>query len=209
MSNIETEIKYLLGRESFHALYQHLKQKGIKPRLTRQINYYFSSSLDPSGNYLSSTRIRYARGKWELTCKISIFEDITDTVQNCYEYNAVISRDKAMDYIKNGLSSEEQLKQFGSMYENHGMTPADMYCFGCLRTARFAFNVTEDMPPLLLDLSRYLGVWDYELEWELKQVEKASELLRSMFNTLGITPSGSMMPKVKRFFDRLANMHTV
>ncbi|HHY81290.1 MAG TPA: CYTH domain-containing protein [Clostridiales bacterium] len=203
MQHVETELKYLLDKDSFYSLYQYLKQKGIKPELTRQVNYYFSSSLSRLKTYSSSTRIRYVQGRWELTCKVLINETISDAVQNCYEYNAVISREKAMDYINHGLSKEEQVKLFGSMFQTHNLPQADMLCFGHLRTARFSFNVKENLPPLLLDCNRYLDLCDYELEWELKQVQIADELLQNMFNELGIKPVGSMKPKVKRFFDRL------
>lgn len=210
MLQIETELKYLLSRTSFCSLYRYLRQKGYQLNLTRQVNYYFSSPDHPSSLHLASTRIRYiqnaCQGKWEITCKVSIDETTTDTIQNSYEYNVDISREKALDYINHGLAEQAQKELFGDLYQIHGIPMTDLFCIGHLRTSRFAFTVKDDLPALLLDVNFYLGVFDYEIEWELKEIKTANTLLQSMFHQLEILPIGKMTPKVKRFLD--ANQKT-
>ena len=207
MPQIETELKYLLSRETFYSLYQYLKRKGYGSNLTRQVNYYFSSPNHSPSLHLASTRIRFiqgtCQGKWELTCKVSIVEATTNTVQNSYEYNANISPEKALNYINRGLPLSAQKELLGDMNQIHGIPMMDMYCIGHLRTSRFSFDIRHDLPSILLDVNYYLGVFDYEIEWELKETEIANTILQDIFRELEIQPSGKMMPKVKRFYDRL------
>ncbi|HHU48267.1 MAG: CYTH domain-containing protein [Caldicoprobacterales bacterium] len=203
MPQVETELKFLLEREAYYSLYRYLKLKGYRLHLTRQVNYYFAASRTSPALHLASTRIRYVRGRYELTCKIPINETTGDEAQNCYEYNADISCEKAFQYINQGLSVQAQRRLFGNMDQAHGIPMADLHCFGHLRTARFAFSIRKDLPALLLDSNAYLGTFDYELEWELKQIETANKLLQSLFRELGIQPVHQKIPKVKRFFDRL------
>jgi uncharacterized protein YjbK len=205
MSLIETELKFILDRQSFRLLYGYLKGKGYKPHLTRQVNYYFATSKNIPALHLASIRIRYVQGRYELTCKIPINKTTTDTIQNSYEYNINISREKALNYINQGLSVHTQRELFGDMFRTHGLPIAHLFCFGHLRTGRFAFTLKDDLPALLLDTNAYLGVFDYEIEWELKQVETANTLLQNIFDELEIQPMGKMTPKVKRFFYQIAN----
>jgi uncharacterized protein YjbK len=207
MPRIETELKYLLGRASFCSLYRYLKEKEYESSITRQVNYYFSPrDLSPSPRFVS-TRIRHVQdafqGSWELTCKVSIDETTTDTVQNSYEYNANLSGKEALNYIGNGLPEHAQKQLLGDLRQAHGIPMRDLFCIGHLRTSRFAFNVKDDLPALLLDINLYLGIFDYEIEWELKETELANALLQRVFNELDIKPVGRLQPKVKRFFDRL------
>ena len=210
MSNIETELKYLLDRESFRSLYGYLRQKQYKCKLTRQVNYYFLAPDYSTSLRLFSTRIRFiqgtCQGEWELTCKVSLDEKIKGSVQNSYEYNARISREAALNYIRHGLPEQAQKELLGDLHEIHGIPMMDMYCIGQLRTSRFSFDIRDDLPAILIDVNSYLGVFDYEIEWELKETGIANTLLHGLFDKLNIEPSGKMMPKVKRFYDRLKEL---
>jgi uncharacterized protein YjbK len=209
-NNIETELKYLLNRESFHSLYRYLRQKKYKCKLTRQVNYYFLAPDYPPSLGLFSTRIRFIqdarKGKWELTCKVSLGESVEGSVQNSYEYNAHISHENALNYISHGLPEQVQKELLGDLNEIHGIPMMDFHCIGHLRTSRFSFGVRDDLPPILLDVNSYLGVFDYEIEWELKETDKADTLLQGIFNELEIQPAARMMPKVRRFYDRLIEL---
>lgn len=210
MPQIETELKYLLSRTSFCSLYRYLKQKGYEPNLTRQVNYYFFPDIHSRTPHLVSTRIRFiqgtCQGSWVLTCKISIDETTTDTVQNSYEYNVHISREEALTYISHGLPEYAQKQLFGDLHKAHGIPMTDLFCIGRLRTSRFSFAVRSGMPSLLLDINYYLGIFDYEIEWELKEIELADTLLQKIFLELDIQSAGSLQPKVKRFFDRFTEL---
>ena len=203
MSFIETEIKYLLSKENFRCLYNHLKQYYKNPSLIRQVNYYFDSADLYMQQHRINIRIRFIKGMSELTCKIPIDDSTQDNIQNSYEYNVTITREEALGYIKNGLSSLSLLEHFGDMFKHHDLVADDTICYGHLRTARIHFSIQDNLAPLLLDINTYLGIFDYELEWELTEVEAANEILQGLFETLTISPIGQMEPKRKRFFKQL------
>ncbi len=203
MSNIETELKYLLSKEHFRSLYHYIMQQTSKPYLTRQVNYYFASPDSPLEISPINIRIRLKGEKSEITCKIPISDTTTDTIQSSYEYNKNISLKEAFHYIENGLSLNAMSEIFTEMLKTHNLQPMVLNCYGHLRTARFSFAIKDDLPPLLLDVNAYLGIFDYELEWELEQVQEADFILKSMFNKLSISPIGELKPKRRRFFEKL------
>lgn len=200
---METELKYLLSKESFLTFYDYLKQADRNPVLTRQVNYYFASPDSPLVKHPINIRIRFIGQGSELTCKIPISNTTTDTIQNSYEYNRQITRKEAFHYISNGLSADELKKAFTEMLEDHNLQPLDLICYGHLRTARLSFKIEDNLPPLLLDINAYLGTFDYELEWELDQIETADSILQGIFQKLGISPVGQLKPKRRRFFEKL------
>ncbi|MBE3100888.1 MAG: CYTH domain-containing protein [Firmicutes bacterium] len=203
MSFIETEIKYLLSKESFKRLYNHLKQYNKNPSLIRQVNYYFDPVDLSMQQHRINIRIRLLKGMSELTCKIPKDDIIKDNIQNSYEYNVELSRSEALYYIENGLSSQALLKHFGNIFDHHDLITYDTICYGHLRTARIHFDIIDSLAPLLLDINAYLGTFDYELEWELAEVQVANKILHDLFDTLAISPIGQMKPKRKRFFQQL------
>ena len=207
MSSTETELKYLLSRKSFRSIYHCLcvnrKPSDKRSSLIRQVNYYFASPDSPLAWHPINIRIRFIGKKSELTCKIPILDKTTDTIQNSYEYNSRISRKEAFHFIENGLPAKTQAELFSDMLENHPLLPLDLVCYGHLRTARFSFPVEDDLPPLLLDINAYLGTFDYELEWELDQIQKADIILKGLFEKLNISPIGRLKPKRRRFLERL------
>lgn len=114
-----------------------------------------------------------------------------------------MSGEEALNYIGNGLPEHAQKQLLGDLRQAHGIPITDLFCIGHLRTSRFAFNVKDDLPALLLDINLYLGMFDYEIEWEAKEAELANAQLQKIFNELDIQPAGKLQPKAKRFFDRL------
>ncbi|NLC45115.1 MAG: CYTH domain-containing protein [Clostridiales bacterium] len=206
MSNIETELKYLLSKESFLSLYHYIMQQAIKPSLTRQVNYYFATPDSPLEISPINIRIRLKGEKSEITYKIPISDITTDTIQSSYEYNKSISLKEAFHYIENGLSANAMSEIFSDMLKKHNFQPIDLICYGHLRTARFSFIINSDLPPLLLDVNAYLGIFDYELEWELEQVQEADSILKSMFQKLNISPIGELKAKRRRFFEQLTSL---
>ena len=203
MSNIETELKYLLSKEYFQSLYHYIMQQTSKPSLRRQVNYYFASPDSPLEISPINIRVRLKGEKSEITCKIPISDTTTNTIQSSYEYNKNISLKEAFHYIENGLSASAMSEIFADMLKKHNLQPMDLICYGHLRTARFSFAIKDDLPPLLLDVNAYLGTFDYELEWELEQVQEADYILKSMFQKLNISPIGELKPKRRRFFEKL------
>jgi uncharacterized protein YjbK len=203
LSNIETELKYMLSKENFRYLYKFLTLQGSKPSLTRQVNYYFASSESPLEISPINIRIRLKSKKSEITCKLPILGTTTDTIQNSYEYNRIINHREAFHFIENGLSANAMSEIFTDMLKNHNLKPIDLICYGHLRTARFLFIIKDNLPPLLLDVNAYLGIFDYELEWELEQVQEADTILQSMFQKLDISPIGKLKAKRRRFFEKL------
>ncbi len=203
MSNIETELKYLLSKENFRSLYHYIMQQTSKPSLIRQVNHYFASPDSPLEISPINIRVRLKGEKSEITCKIPISGTTTDTIQNSYEYNKNICQKEAFHYIENGLSASAMSEIFADMLKKHNLQPMDLICYGYLRTARFSFSIKDDLPPLLLDVNAYLGIFDYELEWELEQVQEADSILKSMFQKLNISPIGELKPKRRRFFEKL------
>ncbi len=201
--NIETEIKQLISKNSFKKLYAYFIEKGSKPCVTRQVNYYFDSP-DLSRHYGSlNIRIRLINETAELTCKVPIRERTNKDVISSHEYNARLSPAEAHQYIEKGLSAADIENHFASIPEFQSYELYDTICYGRLRTTRIAFTIREGLPPLLMDINRYLGTVDYEIEWELEQTDDALLLLNSLFTNLGIQKAGKAEPKRMRFFRAL------
>lgn len=206
--HIETEIKCLLVQKDFRILYSYLNKNCPRESVTRQINYYFDfKDLSRSSKDLN-IRMRLINEQAELTLKVPIGRAIKENVISSYEYNVNIDMQDALNYIKTGLSDSDIRKSFGDIPGVSDISLHDIICYGCLRTTRVAFIVKEDLPPLLMDISRYLGVSDYEIEWELTEVDRAQDILNNIFSNLGIKTHGGTRPKRHRFFNRLKEIQT-
>lgn len=207
---IETEVKYLLDKTDFRKLYKYLAKNCPKANITRQNNYYFDAKDLKLKNKVQSLedndlnlRIRLVKNKAELTIKVPIIETIEDNVISSYEYNREIDIADALYYIKNGLSDSNIRAYFGDISGVTDKFLQDIISYGCLRTTRIAFTLKENLPPILMDISRYLAVIDYEIEWELDETDRAKDILLDIFSDLNIRAYNATIPKRHRFFNRL------
>jgi len=204
MLNIETELKYLLDKEAFRSVYRCLKAKNIKQNITRQANYYFDSEDLWLQEHKINIRIRKTAHGAELTCKIPETEAVEASLLRSSEYNWPLSIREADSYIDDGLPVDRLLNLEGNPFHNRRIACTRLKCFGRLKTTRISFQVFKGDEPLLLDISAYLGTFDYELEWETKDIDKGRGYVEKMFFETGITPQGPMKAKRRRFFERLS-----
>lgn len=212
MVYIEKELKYILDKKSFRTLYYYLSNLKKPDFLIRQVNYYFDTeeySLQSQG---VSIRIRKFKDRAELTCKISaVDENITRDFMHSYEYTRQLTLCDAKNYITKGIPINIIIDLIKPHNINISQSLNPLICHGHLRTARIGFTLEKDLEPVLLDINAYLGTFDYELEWETADIDKARTILTSLFNRSRISlPSFSkVVTKRKRYFKRKNSLLTL
>lgn len=206
LKNIERELKYLIDKQRFRRLYKYLCKHATLDSVTRQVNHYLDTESFSLQNNKISVRIRTKKDYAELTCKMAKPSQakIRDFMQSD-EYTKPLSLNQAYKFLKKGLPADI-LQDLIPQYEilNDGFDK--LICHGRLRTTRLEFIIDKTIEPLLLDINRYLGTFDYELEWETDNLDKARALLYKLFSSAGITFDHipKVMTKRRRYFERLA-----
>lgn len=206
MKNLETELKYLVDRSDFVRLFYYLKSQYCYSGNLKQTNYYFDSSDQLLLKNRMNIRIRIVDKYAELTLKtpLSTYTGTDTFTSKSLEFNHPISKEKAYNYIKNGISPKtlEELLGIDTINDNN-LPVSHLKCYGSLKTVRHSFVISNETTPILLDISRYLGVSDYEIEWEIDDPIQGESIMNKIFEILNIHTVYPMNPKKKRFFDRL------
>lgn len=159
---LEVEYKSLITKEKYLELLSIIPSFAKKEGTYTQVNYFFDTHdgiLDKMGVTL---RIRKKLGKWQLTAKVKVNQGKAEYSSN-QEINEFISQEKAHDYLRNGLDSDEKVLR--EMAKLIGLSGNDTFtCLGSLETMRTDFSFYSDT--ISLDSNTYNGVTDFELEWE-------------------------------------------
>lgn len=209
---IEKEIKHILDKQSFRKLYSYLAGRKKPDFVVRQVNYYFDTEAFTMQHQGTSIRIRILPDKAELTCKIAAVDErkAGDFMQS-YEYTKGITLLNAHNYIKNGIPINviRDFLMHHGVEANPGLSP--LVCQGHLRTARIAFTIEKGLDPLLMDINFYLGTFDYELEWETTDLNRARQLLKDLFDQSKISfpISNKLKTKRKRYFERKSMLESL
>lgn len=210
MVNIEKELKYILDRQSFRRLYGFLCKQKKPDFIVRQVNYYFDTKTFSIQNKGISVRVRIWADNAELTCKIAaIDEKKAKDFMHSYEYTKQITIMDAKNLLKNGIS----INIISNLIKPHSIDishdPSPLICHGRLRTARIGFTIENGLDPLLLDINAYLDTFDYELEWETADIDRARTKLQDLFNCSEVNlPSHTKLKtKRKRYFERKSSLN--
>lgn len=197
--SIEKEIKIMLQEVEFYTLKDYLEKKCTKVTVKNQINYYFdtNSYYLKKNNY--SFRVRYSNGNYELTLKKRIKKVLNKSIKN--ELNIQITNDIFHQIMDKGISRNQNRDLFDVLLENSTI-PIDstIQLLGELKTFRQFYYVNEFEEPLILDISYYLNKVDYEMEWEVDNLDDSIKNLEKIFDELQIKINTNSVSKSTRFF---------
>lgn len=162
---IEIEAKYLLNKEDFIKLQQHLKLDDQKSFV--QNNEYLDTLDQHLREKAWMLRIRTIGTQKELTLKKPLKEGMEET-------NIPISAEEYQKIIKTGrvpLTGLEKLK---------------FVVIGRLLTKRI--SCPYEGGEIFLDENYYRSLYDYEVEYEVSDsLERAKKTLEELFDKLGIS----------------------
>lgn len=201
---LEQEWKGLMNEDAFHRLLDYAARKGLSITEANQINHYFDTEDLKLLNRAAMVRIREKGNKYEMTCKIAHVNNQDDQPQTTDEYNVMITANEADAYINKGKKWTEQNEIYNKVKEHLGVD-VELLHLGALRTKRIAIDFQNGLEPLCLDHSEYLGITDYELEWETNDIQRAKEVLSQCIEELQIDVDWNVLPKSARFFKALKN----
>lgn len=185
--NIEIEFKNMLTESEFQLLLKHFSMR--ESDFFQQENHYFDTpdfSLKQSGCAL---RIREKKSGFELTLKQPHPDGLLET-------NEKLTREHAQALL-NGQALQDGIikEQLTQLNIN-----TDLLCyFGSLVTKRAEIEYQGGV--LVFDLSTYLNVQDYELEYEVNDRAEGQAVFVQLLSELNI-PVRKAKNKVKRFYER-------
>jgi len=180
--SVEVEFKTLLSKEEYERLMEQFKGN----RMDLQTNHYFDTSRFSLKALDASLRVR-ERESLELTLKRKKGYIIQ-------EFNLPINKEIFEEIKTTGVLPEGELKNevsnlVGEQRINN---------FLSLSTLRMFFSYNNGV--LFIDKSQYLGITDYELEYEAKSYHAGKKEFVQIISELGIQYRKSEK-KVKRAYN--------
>ncbi|MED4592680.1 CYTH domain-containing protein [Bacillus safensis] len=180
---IEIELKQLLMKEEFEQLKQHFQLKDAD--FHTQTNYYFDTPQFDIKSQLAALRMREKNGQWVLTLKEPHEIGLLETHQK--------------------IAPPSQLEDFklpdgevADRLDHLNIQKDQIVYFGSLETSRAEKMIQEGL--IVLDHSRYLTVEDYELEFEVSDLEIGQADFSALLRKFHI-PVRNTKNKVVRFYE--------
>lgn len=181
MDHIEIEFKLLLDKETYQNIFNDYQDKKIDDYI--QTNYYLFHPELEKRKY--SFRIRYKKGKYELTLK-------TPAQLGLNEFNENIDEE-----IKNKIFNHQKVSnKIFDILENEGIDYKELQCGSYLTTHRIDIPLTYGL--LSLDENEYNGHHDYELEFEVTDYDKGLEEFQKIIQPYGLKYQGNCLSKMRR-----------
>lgn len=178
----EIEFKNLLDKEEFDRLCQKFQLS--EQNFHSQTNTYFDTPDNKLRVAYMGFRLRVVGDRNELTLKAP-----GDNVHTMIETTRHISKDERDDILQS-----ESLKP--RKYEEFVHLPEELVAFGSLRTERAEISYQNGL--LVLDRSEYLGITDYEVEYEVNDVISGQQIFHELLENnqipIRVTPK-----KIARF----------
>lgn len=184
--NIEIEFKNLLTATEFELL---LNKFNISDSdFFYQANHYYDTVDFKLKSLKSALRIREKNGEFELTLKTPTDDNIglLEINQNLKSIPASLAE------VTKG-SVVEKIKDFE-------IPLSELKTFGTLATYRVEFPYKSGL--LVLDRSEYLGITDFEMEFEVPEYKQGEIDFKEILCEVGIE-SRKTKNKVRRFYDAL------
>lgn len=183
--NFENECKVLLNSEDYECIYKYFDLDRCKP--IKQVNYYFDTINFNLAHNKYNLRVRHVleEDTFTLTVKIpqkdgsnlEINEDITyEQFKDLIEYHKVPD-----GYI------DDQIKLINK---------DEIVLLSTLITTRYEFEYNLGL--LALDYNEYNNKYDYELEFEGKDMEHSKNVITNLLDKLNIDFEFSSLSKRKR-----------
>ncbi|MEI4789501.1 CYTH domain-containing protein [Bacillus sp. FJAT-53060] len=180
---IEIELKQLLLKEEFEQLKRYFQLKDTDFRT--QTNYYFDTPQFDIKSQFAALRMREKDGQWVLTLKelheIGLLETHQTTAPPTSLDDFQIPEGEVADRLDDLSIRKDQIVYFGS-----------------LETLRAEKIINEGL--IVLDHSRYLTVEDYELEFEVSNLEIGQAAFSTLLRQFQI-PTRNTRNKVVRFYE--------
>lgn len=181
MKNLEIEYKILLTEEKFKDIISQYPM-----HIYTQINYYFTSKELSSKKY--ALRIRKKENTYEMTLK-------TPASIGRHEYNISLTQEDAADYLK-GIWKENPITQ---RLIREGFSLKEIHLFSSLKTIRHDYLMTYGV--LSLDKNYYENKIDYELEFEINDIEKGKKQFEELLKKHHLHYNHNCPSKLKRIIN--------
>ena len=187
-SEIEIEFKNIVTESEF----EHIKSTfSVKDQdFHSQDNYYFDTPSFLLREKSCALRIRHKKDVYELTLKQPADVGLLET-------NEIITPSEFNEMISIGKLPNNEVR---NKLEGMNIPLDDLTYFGCLTTKRAEKKVLNGL--LVFDISSYLTVTDYEIEYEVTDYHQGKKNFHSLMNQLNI-PIRKTDNKIVRFYKAL------
>ncbi|MGN1401529.1 MAG: CYTH domain-containing protein [Bacillus sp. (in: firmicutes)] len=182
---IEIEFKNMLTESEFEKLQQFLSIR--EDDFFIQENHYFDTIDFDLKAQQSALRIRKKGDGFEMTLKQPHESGLLET-------NETLSETEALQMIEQNKLPACDMSR---LLAKAGIQPDTLQYFGKLQTRRA--EVAYQGGCLVLDHSRYLGIEDFELEYEVSDYAEGEKNFRLLLKELNI-PLRKTDNKIKRFY---------
>lgn len=191
--NHEIEFKQILTQQ----LYSQISQRYFsEAKLFKQVNFYIDTPDFKLKSHRSALRIRVKDQNFEMTLKVPASTGLT-------EYNHAVSIEPEPDKII--MLDELPTDIYKIITESFGIKNDKLVILGALTTYRMETNFDDEL--LVLDKSEYLGITDYELEFEVANYDTGLVKFKNLLHQFNIEHQ-QPLNKVQRFFlqkEKLSN----
>jgi uncharacterized protein YjbK len=182
---VEIEFKNLLTREEYDQLIKHFQVEVIQ--IKRQINHYFDTHSFSLKEMNIALRVRDKAGNFEMTLKQPAKIGLLET-------NQKLELVDAQRLLQTGILPEGEIK---NKLCNLAIPVENIVYFGTLTTDRVEMDYQGGT--LVFDHSSFLGVENFELEYEVSDPVAGENIFRQLLEKLEI-PIRKTENKVARFY---------
>lgn len=190
--NIEIEFKNLLTKEEFQKLqvFFHINDQDF----TKQVNYYFDTPDFLLKEKQSALRIREKNNQFQLTLKQPNEIGLLET-------NQALSKEEAHALLKTGTFPDGPVQ---TILTDLQIDSNHLTNFGTLTTIRAETEYEGGL--IVLDHSYYLNSDDYELEYEVSNIDSGKYIFEQLLKTQQI-PVRKTHNKIYRLLQLLKQQH--
>lgn len=193
----EDELKLIIPKSIYDKIYEtglHFNEKTVK-----QTNYYFDTDdfLLAEKNY--ALRIREKNACYEATLKTGRTTDQNTTSSR--EYNKSLTEYEALSV----LEKEKHISEvFPELIDLCNLSKKQVLVLqGSLTTYRTSFKPISNLYAIELDRNIYLGIEDYEIEWEYTGKDQLDHIV-AWLKSIGINATDfQTLAKFGRFMDEI------
>ncbi|MGG4167221.1 CYTH domain-containing protein [Rossellomorea vietnamensis] len=182
---IEIEFKNLVTKDEFTILTSHFHIN--EEDFISQDNHYFDTPDYQLKEKQSALRIREKDGRYTLTLKTPLKEDLLETNQS-------LSKNQSDSLLQDGLFPEGEVRD---VLISLSIPYESLQHFGTLTTSRAEISYRNGL--LVFDQSSYLKREDYELEYEVKERTSGEAIFLELLKQHKI-PLRQTDNKIKRFY---------
>ena len=183
--NLETECKVLLNSEDYEKLYDYFNLN--ENMVIKQVNYYFDTvDLNLAKNKYNM-RVRHVLNNDEYIFTVKIPQENESNL----ELNQVISYDEFKALIEQSKLPDGFIK---NKVDEFNSKP--IILLASLATERFEFEYEAGL--IALDYNTYNNRYDYELEYEGKDIEVCKNIIANLLTMLDIEYTFNKVSKRKR-----------